>query len=159
MFTPQLSHPPTSPSLLISIYFIVLSERPPALTLAPLLENISCPGMVWKQRSRGRAPRRAWAGVEGANAVTLSSVEVPVCMGSLCPQRSRWAQPHTSLPLLPLHQGEEKKKQQRESPTRPTPSCALSLWPLYLPVPPPVLGKVFFSYEDSPSWSAVPLLE
>lgn len=39
-------------------------------------------------------------------SVTPSSVAVPPCMGSLCPQRSRWAQPHTSLPLLPQHQGE-----------------------------------------------------
>lgn len=78
MFTLQLSHPPTSPSLLISVYFIVLSERPPALTLAPLLENFSCPGMVWRQRSRGWAPRRAWAGV--------SSQVLKVPMLSPCPQ-------------------------------------------------------------------------
>lgn len=129
MFTLRLSRPPTSPSLLISICFIVLPERPPALTLAPLLENISCPG--WPGSSAAEAEHHGGHG---------QALKVPVL--SPCPQwryLSAWVPSARSGPSghsLTLHchfclcTKEKKKAAAKQSNSPHTLLCTEPMAPL-----------------------------
>lgn len=136
MFTLQLSHPDTCPSLCTSIYFIGLSDRPPALPSAALLEEV-------ERLSRGglEAAQQRLSTVAGTGRHQLSAGGGAWCR----PHPWRWYLPAwvpsgRSSPLgtashftaTSASAPRRKSKQQGNSPTHPTSSCA----PLYPPFPP-----------------------